>query len=214
VFAIGLLSGDPDASITTTALVDRAESGGADAALSAYALARRGDDPIARKVGLLLGSKDAVLRAHTARGLALAPLADASGRLADAYAYETDVDVRRALVGALALRTKDTTAPARKQTLELAASLDPDGPVRQAARRGLDGAPSPFGTPPVLEAAWLRLTLDGGAAPNEAFAASLVRSDGIAVPIVFDEDGHAIVPGVPPGEARLVLAPRVPVAKP
>src|SRR5262249_53256219 len=80
VFAIGLLSGDPDASITTTALVDRAESGGADAALSAYALARRAansfaagaaapGDPLARQGGLLLGSTDAVPRAHAAPGV-------------------------------------------------------------------------------------------------------------------------------------------------
>jgi HEAT repeat protein len=215
VLGIGLLSGDPDGSVTTTELVDRAESGGADAALSAFALARRADDPLARRIGLLLGSKDALLRAHAARGLALAPLADASGRLADAYAYETDVDVRRALVSALALRTRDASAPARRITLELAASLDPDGPVRQAARRALDGAgaPAPFGTPPVVETAWLRLTLDGGAAPGDSYAATIVRADGTAVPIVFDDEGYAIVAGVPPGDARLVLAPRLPPSK-
>jgi hypothetical protein len=39
---------------------------------------------------------------------------------------------------------------------------------------------------------------------------ALLRSDGLAVPIAFDLDGYAIVPGVPPGEGRLVLAPRVP----
>jgi hypothetical protein len=41
-----------------------------------------------------------------------------------------------------------------------------------------------------------------------------VRSDGLAVPLVFDEDGFAIVAGVPPGDARLVLAPRLPSYKP
>src|SRR5262249_29577860 len=137
----------------------------------------------------------------------------ATGRLADAYAYETDVDVRRAQIAALAMRSADASAPARKSTLELAASLDPDGPVRQAARRAIDGAPSPFGTSPVLEAAWLRPTLDGGAPPGESYVATLVRSDGIAVPIVFDDEGYAIVPGVPPGDARLVLAPRLPSSK-
>ncbi|HEY8078756.1 MAG TPA: HEAT repeat domain-containing protein, partial [Labilithrix sp.] len=88
VLAIGLLSGDPDGAITTTHLVDRAESGGADAPLAAFALARRADDALERRVGLLLGGKDALVRAHAARGLGLASLADATGRLADAYAYE------------------------------------------------------------------------------------------------------------------------------
>ncbi|NVL78611.1 HEAT repeat domain-containing protein, partial [Escherichia coli] len=111
--------------LTTTWLVDRAESGGADAALSAYALARRADEPIQRQVGQLLASKDAVLRAHAARGLAFGALADAAGRLANAYAYETDVMVRRAVVAALVARTQDATSPARKSTLEHAAQLDP-----------------------------------------------------------------------------------------
>ena len=39
---------------------------------------------------------------------------------------------------------------------------------------------------------------------------ALVRSDGVAVPVAFDEDGYVIVPGLPPGEARVVLAPRLP----
>ena len=143
VLAVGLLDGDADGLLTTTWLVDRSESGGADAALSAYALARRADEPIERKVGQLLASKDAVLRAHAARGLAFGALADASGRLASAYAYETDVTVRRSVVAALVARTGDATAPARRSTLEVAAQLDPDGPIRQAARLGLCGRRSP-----------------------------------------------------------------------
>jgi hypothetical protein len=37
----------------------------------------------------------------------------------------------------------------------------------------------------------------------------LIRADGLAVPIAFDDDGYALVP-VPPGDAQLVLAPRIP----
>ena len=62
-----------------------------------YAFNRRhlSNEPTASQ---LLAAKDPVLRAHAARGLAFATLADASGRLASAYAYETDETVRRALV--------------------------------------------------------------------------------------------------------------------
>lgn len=213
VLAIGLYGGDPDGTVKTSTLVDRAESAGGDAPLAALALARRADETTSRKVGQLLGSKDAVLRAHTARGLAVANLPDATGRLADLYAYETDVAVRRAAVAALAARAQDAKAPARRETLQIAAELDPDGPVRQAARRALAGATTPFAEPAVHEVAWLRITRGGGQPPGEAFVGSVVRSDGLAVPIVFDEEGFAVVPGLPPGEARLVLAPRLPAYK-
>lgn len=213
VLAAGLLSGDSDGLLTTTWLLERAEAGGADAPLATYALARRADEPIERKVGQLLASKDAVLRTHAARGLAVAPLADASGRLASAYAYETDVNVRRAVVTALAARVKDASAPARKSTLETAALLDPDGPTRQIARGALAGSPAPLAAPIATDTAWLRVTLDSGASPGEVFVGSVVRSDGIAVPMAFDDEGFAMIAGLPPGESRLVLAPRLPSYK-
>ena len=213
VLAAGLLDGDGGSLLTTTWLVDRSESGGADAALSAYALARRADEPVERKVSQLLGSKDAVLRAHAARGLAFGTLADASGRLASAYAYETDVVVRRSIVTALVARTGDSSAPARRGALEAAAQLDPDAPIRQAARLGLMAISAPVGLASANDAAWLRITVDGGAPPGEVFVGSVLRSDGVAVPIAFDDDGFAIVAGLPPGESRLVLAPRLPSYK-
>lgn len=210
VLSIGLLGGDPNQTVTTSTLIDRSESGGGDAALATFALARRADTPLARKVSQLLAAKDPVVRAHAARGLGEAKLLDATGRLADLYSNETDVDVRRAAIGALAARSSDATAPARKNALAIASELESDGAVRQGARRALNGATSPFAAPAMTECAWLRLTLDNGAQPGEAFVGSIVRSDGIAVPIVFDEEGFAVVPGLPPGEARLVLAPRLP----
>jgi hypothetical protein len=57
------------------------------------------------------------------------------------------------------------------------------------------------------------MTLESGQPPGEAFVGSLVRSDGIAVPVVFDDEGFALVPGLPPGEGRLVLAPKLPAYK-
>ena len=213
VLALGLAGGDPDGLVTTTTLIDRAESGGGDAALSVYALARRAEETNDRKASQLLAAKDPVLRAHAARGLAFATLPDASGRLASAYAYETDETVRRALVGALAARTQDESAPARRGTLETAALLDPDGVTRQGAQIALHGSASPFGAPITTDTAWLRLVQENGAPPGSAFVGAVVRADGLAVPIVFDDDGYAIVPGLPPGEARLVLAPRLPTYK-
>jgi cellulose synthase operon protein C len=213
VLAFGLLGGDPDGLVKTETLIDRAESGGGDAPLAAFALARRADEKTARKVGQLLASKDSAVRTHAARGLAVASLPDATGRLAEAYDYETDVDMRRAVIAALAARTQDATAPSRKETLSLAAELDPDGVVRQTARRALAGAPTASDPSFAHEVAWLRITLEGGAAPGEAYVGSLVRSDGIAVPIAFDEEGYVLVPGLPPGESRLVLAPRLPTDK-
>jgi hypothetical protein len=40
--------------------------------------------------------------------------------------------------------------------------------------------------------------------------ASYVTAEGVAIPIAFDADGYALVPGIPPGDGRLVLAPVVP----
>ncbi|MDP9001648.1 MAG: hypothetical protein M3O46_16235, partial [Myxococcota bacterium] len=62
----------------------------------------------------------------------------------------------------------------------------------------------------VSEVAWLRLTPAPGATVPRDMTAALVGSDGIARPIAFDDDGYALVPGMPPGEARLRLAPRLP----
>ncbi len=208
--ALGLMTGDPDEALTTTYLLDRAESSAGDSPLAAFAYARRADEKVTAKIALLLGSKDAVIRAHTARGLADAPLPDATGRLADAYEYESDVDVRRAIITALAQRKADASSPSRKKTLEVAAQFDPDGPTQRAAKRALAGSTEPFAEPQTTEVGWYRLAAAGGGAPNEPYAGAIVRSDGIALPIVFDDDGFAVVPGLPAGDARLVLTPRLP----
>ena len=210
VLGIGLFEGDPRGELTTLLLVDRSESGEPDAPLAAMALAQRTITVQDPKVNALLASQDRVIRAHAARGLGRSAAPDAVGRLAAAYAYEVEPSVRRAIVISLAEHTgADAMAPARQNALRVASRLDPDRTVRWIAERALVGAPAPITTEP-REMSWVRIvTPEGGGALPANVAGTLVRSDGVAVPIAFDDDGYALVPGVPPGEARLYLAPRV-----
>ncbi len=210
VVAASLLGGHAKSVATTAWLLERSAGGGPDAPLAAYALAQRADPRLARRVDELLASPDPVLRGHTARGLASSPLPDATSRLALAYAYETDIGVRRAIVAALSLRVTDSSSPTRRSLLQTAAFVDPDSVTRRTAQAALDETSSPLGSPLDQEVAWLRLTLENGDRPGSSYVASLIRADGFAVPIAFDDDGYAIVPGLPPGESRLVLAPRLP----
>jgi HEAT repeat protein len=202
-----LVAGDPTGIIKTSMLRERSESGGGDAPLAAFALARRADDAAEGAIASLLASRDPLLRAHAARGLSTAALPNATGRLADAYAFEVDTEVRRAIVTGLAGRTVDASAPSYRETLSVAAELDPDARVRRIAARALAGVPEPFAEPTRTEVAWLRVKGEGAL---DGFTGAVVGSDGIAVPATFDEDGYALVVGLPPGEARLVLAPRFP----
>ncbi len=211
VMDIGLLAGDTAARLTTTTLLDRAESGAPGAPLAAMTLARRADATLDAKIDALLASRDPLLRAHTALGLGASQAPSASGKLAEAWMYEANLGVRRAIVSALAARTQDGPAPSRALALATAARLDPDPMVRWMAGRALDGRPATLRSAPSNEVAWVRVTEPGGGAPTGSpFIGALVRADGLAVPIVFDDDGYALVLGVPPGEARLVLAPRLP----
>ncbi|WP_394832510.1 HEAT repeat domain-containing protein [Pendulispora rubella] len=210
----GLVSGDEAGQVTTLELRARAEGKEADAPLAALALAQRGDTKEDANVNALLKSSDPLLRAHAARGLGGSRVPDATGRLAAAYGYEPDATVRYALVLALASRMgQDRDAPARRETLKVAARLDPDDAVRWLAARALEGVPPPLEATPA-DVTWLRATTADGAKPPPDLLGTLVRADGIAIPIVFDEDGYALIPGVPPGAGRLILAPRVPAYDP
>ena len=206
VLALGLRGGDPNGTVPTLVLVDRAESGGADAPLAALALAQRKDDAQKTKLDTLLASRDPLLRLHTALGLANNEDPESVGRLAHAYRYEADVQVRRAVMRALALRKED--APIRTETLRLAATLDPDGLVRGYADRAQKGLPIDA-VPATLDVAWIRVIPAQGGAPPPLLGA-YVTDAGLALPIAFDVDGFALVPSVPPGEGRLVLEPFVP----
>ncbi len=209
VLSRGLAGGDPSGRQSTSSLVDRAEAGGPDAPLGALALAARAQDAGLRgKVATLLASRDPVMRSFVARGLAMSAAPESTGQLAEAYRYERDADVRRAIIVALAARQSDSAAPARSWALALAAKLDPDSGVRLAAERATTGTGAPA-QPAVRDIAWLTIATAPGATLPSDLCGTYVSSDGNAVPFVFDDDGFALVPGVAPGPGRVVLAPRV-----
>ncbi len=210
VLAAGLLGGDPDARTTTLFLKERATAGEADAPLAAMAFAARVETPRDATVASWLGSPDAIVRAHVARGLGASQAPDAVGLLASAYEAEIDPLVRRQIVLALATRRGgDALAPLRLRTLRTAASLDPDGVTRFTAAGALAGG-APPAPPRSDEVAWMRVVGRPGAAPPPGMVGRLLRADGLAVPVAFDDDGYALVPGTPAGTGRLVLAPRLP----
>lgn len=200
-----------DEAVTTTFLVQRAESGAPDAAPAAYALARRTNEASVERVEGLLASSDPILRAHVARGLGASSFPRAAGLLRDAYFDETDANVRRAVVAALAERTSDADTRTRREVFETASDLDPDHETATIAANALARRRPPSLGAAAMDAhevAWLRMTQIDGQPPGSTYAGMLLRTDGVAVPIAFDEDGFALVPGLPPGEVRLVLAPR------
>ncbi len=106
-------------------------NGGADVPLCTLALARRATEADANEEDALLSSRDAIVRSHAARGLARSEDPTRSGRLANAYAYEPDPLVRRAILAALAeLPLNGSSAPSLAETIALAPRLDPDPGVR------------------------------------------------------------------------------------
>jgi len=205
-----MVDGDPDGLVRETALTASVESGDPDAPLAAMTLAAHADARGREAIDELLTSADPILRAHAARGLGASREGSATGRLAHAYEIEVDPLVRRAIVLGLARRATDADSPARLSALQVAAKLDPDRAVREVAARALAGLSFDDRAPARLDVAWLRLATRSGEAPlDPAFGGVLLRADGIAVPVAFDADGYALVPIVP-GDARLLLAPRIP----
>ena len=215
ILALGWTAGAGGDAVPTSVLVARASAGGADAPAAAFALARRSDEAVVARVDALLRSRDPVLRCQAARGLALSQAADAGGRLSAAYAWEADARVRRAIVSALANRVAEGApgAETARGVLALAARLDPDPVTRSTATATVDGRsilPGRAGGAGVREVAWIHLVAAEGAAPALDRTAVLTDSAGSALPIAFDDEGYALVPGISPGDARLRLAPDPP----
>jgi hypothetical protein len=205
VLSLGLAVADVREGLPASLLIDRAKSGGPDAPLAALAIARRDDPSLTAEVNALLAGPDPVVRAHTARGLGASAAPAASGLLAAAYAFEGDAFVRRAVVGAAGERPPQEST---KEVLELAALLDPDALARELARRALRGGTSAAASVP--EVAWMQVVPAEGAALPADLQGTVVTSDGLALPVAFDEEGFALLPGVPPGECHLRLAPSLP----
>jgi hypothetical protein len=179
--------------------------------LAARLLPERDNPDLRKRIKLLLDGSDPVVRAHLAAGLARDPEPDAVTLLVNAYRYEEDALVRRAIVRALSRRPEVQ----RKATLALARDLDPDEGVRSLARAAesgraldVDAFSASAAGAPRSSVAWISFV------PNDAkpaavshAAARVLRPDGLAIPVVADPDGVLIVPGLPPGASALAPAP-------
>ena len=207
--SVALLFDDDTAPKVTSAwLSDRATSGGADAPLAVLAYVRRAEEKDLAKVDVFLASSDAVVRIHAARGLGTAVMPQSTGRLANLYAFDPDARVRKAALRAL-LQRPEKTAPLYLSTLREAATLDPDADVRFVAQAAL--SEKKVAPPQENEAAWLRVS--SGTAPAaraDVYTATYLSPDGLATPMVFDREGHAVVLRLPPGKGLLRMTPVLP----
>src|SRR5690606_5043705 len=111
------------------------QPGSAAASLEARALGARLTSTGEQYVEELSRSATPLLRAEFALGLGQSPAPAALGLLSEAYEFETDVVVRRAIICAASQRPEKT----RRRLIELAARLDPDPEVRQLARLAAAG---------------------------------------------------------------------------
>jgi HEAT repeat protein len=195
--ALGLLARPDGGKLSSRVLLDWVDEGGACAPLAARALAARDDEAMRGRIERLLRGGSPQLRVHAALGLGRSHHPDAAGRLVDAYVFETDVGVRRALLRALSWRSE----PRREGTLRLAAALDPDATARSIARGALRGQAAPEQVSGDL-VAWLRVE----GAPG-ATALRWERPDGLVLPVVTDGDGTLLVPGLPAVPSHATVPP-------
>lgn len=198
--AIGLCHAAGAERAPTRLLAELVAEGGPAAPLAARALAARDASPDRPQLETLLASGDPVVRAHVALGLAESDDPSALGLLAKHYRTERDAAVRHAVVIALSQRREAS----RERTLRLAADLDPDSRVRQAARRARAG--SRLSALPVGGGTfWLEL-VDSGTGTGSARGALVSTPSGVGLPVVSDPDGLITLDGLPEGPVSLRLA--------
>ncbi len=203
VLASSLVHPEASDRVPTGVLTALLETHGAAAHLAAFALAARAGDAERPRLRELFASGDPLLRAHVALGLGRSRESSSVGLLDDAYRFEGDPVVRRAIVHTLAQRPE----PGRERTLRLAADLDPDDTTRATARRAFgrgerQRAPAQTGT------AWIRL--DGDGKPNDDAIIVVVTSTGLALPMSPDPDGSVTLAGLPAGSVGVTLASAAP----
>jgi hypothetical protein len=195
--------------IATHQLHAWAESDDPIAPLAIAALGAREEPGDEHRLARFLESEDPARRLHAALALGSSPLPNAAGRLADAWRFEAHPAVRRAIVAALAQRRE----PSRVNALALAAKLDPDPEVREAAALGLLGRlPSPLGhhgcARGACHVAWISLVPSAASSASVVAArqGTLTDASGISLPVVSDPDGALVVPGIAAGGASFRLA--------
>jgi HEAT repeat protein len=189
--------------VPTAVLTELLETHGAAAHLAAFALAARDGDRERPRLRELLASGDPLLRSHVALGLSRSEEASAVGLLDDAYRFESDPLVRRAIVTTLGRRTEK----GRERTLRLAADLDPDDLSRMTARRAL-GANAGPGDRNASGTLWLRVV--GSPAGGSSTTVVVVTAAGLALPLSPDPDGTVTVSGLPSGSVSVTLASGAP----
>lgn len=202
--ALATCLGDPAAAseVPTPVLVELIDEAGAATPIAAQALASRDTRDLRQRIEPLLGSADALVRASVALGLAESREPSAVGLLERAYRFETNPAVRHAIVASLSRRRERS----RSRVLSLAADLDGDRAVREAARVALAGH-----RVPVLARGrgtlWMSLVKNDPGAPLE-HDAQLWTSLGVVLPLAADPDGAVTAFGLPSGPVQLRLAAR------
>ena len=195
-----LIALDAAERVPSDVLLDLIDARAVAAPLAARALAARDSRTLRPKITALLGNDDFLLRSHAALGLGHSNDGTALGLLESAYRFETEPEVRLAIVRALAVRHE----PARLRALDLARRLDGAASVREAAVLALAGA-RPASVASGRQSAWLELLTADGTAPSLR-SAMLISAAGLAVPVFADPDGVLLVPGLPTGPFELRLA--------
>jgi hypothetical protein len=194
-------------------LLDWAESPSLTAPVFARLLGARDSVSSRARITELLFSGIPEVKAQVAIGLGNSTVPSAASLLAQAYAYEAQPSVRRAIMAGIASRVaasesgradaRSGAEPASSNAtrrsslrfwLEQASKLDPDSIVRTIARRGLAGFSS-FPSDQGHLMLWLRVT-----ATSESFSGIrpvlVVLPDGSLVVGVTAPDGDALVPSM------------------
>jgi HEAT repeat protein len=207
VLALGLLGRDRPFEVSNESLAARVDDGLADAPLAAFAMARRDGGASANVTERLLSYPEPFVRAQFARGLGQSRDPAAMSWLAFAYRFEGDDGVRRAVAAAIAQRIDRDPTGAGAETLRSAAALDPDPTTRAIASPADHVAVLDFPAQ-ATDVTWIQLVPGADARIPRDETGTLIRSDGLALPIAFDDDGVALA-FVPAGNVTLHLAPRL-----